>query len=58
MTNDRFEIRARSFEEAKARIKAMGWAKVDGELMMVIPGNAPTWTIRLFCWWKNLWGKS
>lgn len=49
-----FEIKARSFKEAQARVKAIGWGKVDGELMTVIPGYAPTWTVRLLTWWKNL----
>lgn len=52
-----FEIKARSFEEAQARVKAIGWGKVDGELMMKLPGYLPPSAISLLCWWKNLWGK-
>jgi hypothetical protein len=32
-----FTIKARSFEEADARLKQMPWATVSGELMMTLP---------------------
>jgi hypothetical protein len=38
-----FIIKARSHEEAQARIKQMPWAKVRGEQMMVIPVGISAW---------------
>ena len=42
-----FELQADSFEDAEARLKALGWAKLDGELQAKIPAG-PAWLWRLF----------
>lgn len=51
-----FEIKARSFEEAEARVKALGWATVNGELMMTIPAEVSVFGLlpRLIVWWKEI----
>jgi len=49
-----FTIKARSFEEAQRRVKAMVWASVDGELHAIIP-TAPGagLLVRACCWIMN-----
>jgi hypothetical protein len=48
-----FEIKAQSFQEAEARLKAIGWGKVVGELAVTLPGWVPAWAISLYCRWLN-----
>lgn len=49
-----FTIKARSFEEARERVKAMVWASVDGELHAVIPAvPGAGWLVRFLCWWRD-----
>ena len=36
-----FTVKARSFDEAERRIRAMIWASVDGEVRAVIPVPGP-----------------
>ena len=49
------EFPTQDHEDAKARLAAMSWGQVDGELMEVIP-DAPGagLLVRLICWVKNL----
>jgi hypothetical protein len=50
-----FDIQATSHEDAEARVKALAWAKVDGEIMERIPAvTGAGWYARLRCWWGNL----
>lgn len=46
---------ADSPDEAKEKIKAVGMARYDGELMMRIPAIVPAAGLltRLICWWNN-----
>lgn len=41
-------------DEAKEKIKAVGMARYDGEMMMRIPAVAPGagLLVRFLCWWK------
>lgn len=48
-----FEIRARSFAEARERVKAMVWASVDGEIAMTIPVPGGHMVERLVSWWRG-----
>lgn len=48
-----FEIKARSFEEARERVKAMVWASVDGELMAKIPVPCGRLIERVVAWWRS-----
>lgn len=48
-----FEIKADNEKEAQARLKALGWAELKGELMGKIPGSTPVWFIRLAVWLAN-----
>ena len=48
-----FQIKARNLAEAEARLKAIGWGKVVGELGMTLPGWLPRWAISLYCRWLN-----
>ena len=46
-------IKAASFDDAKARIQAMGaWGRIQGELMMTVPAGGG-WFVRAFVWFKN-----
>lgn len=51
-----FQIQATSQEDAEARLKAMGWAKVNGMVGFTIPGWAPMWAVSLFVRILNLVG--
>jgi hypothetical protein len=46
---------ADSAAEAKEKIKAVGLARYDGELMARIPAAVPGagWLARLLVWWRN-----
>jgi hypothetical protein len=46
------EIKAKSADEAKERLKALAWAAYDGELKASIP-LAPRRAIRLFEWLRG-----
>lgn len=49
-----FTIKARSFEEAKQRIKAMVWASVEGEVGAIIPAAPGVgFLVRAYCWLLN-----
>lgn len=50
-----FEIMAESHEEAESRLKAMGWAKVDGEIMMQVHRGTPIWLVSLVVRLRNWW---
>lgn len=41
------EIKARDFAEAEARVKALCWAKVDGQSVAKIPLGPQSWWRRL-----------
>ncbi len=43
-----FDIPARSPEEAKARLSAMGLARYDGEIKLTIPVPGGGWLAKLF----------
>ena len=49
-------IRATSFEDAEARLRAIGaWGKVDGELMETIPAHPGGGSlVKLYVWVRNL----
>lgn len=53
-----FEIMAADEAEAQARLKAIGWGEVSGELKMKIPAVAPNWLmipfIRMIIYFKQL----
>lgn len=51
-----FTIRARSSNEARARLRALGTnGTVDGELMAEIPAALGAgFIVRLVCWFQNL----
>lgn len=40
-----FEIKAKTESEARERLRALAWAKLDGELVATIP--CPGWLARL-----------
>lgn len=46
---------ASSPSEAREKIKAVGMARYDGELVATIPAAIPGagWFTSIFCWWKN-----
>lgn len=46
-----FELKAKSPEDAQARLQKLPWAKYDGELVMVVPFG---WMARLLCRVRNL----
>lgn len=48
-----FEIKARSFEEARERVKAMVWASVDGEVVTKIPVLGGGVLLRFIQWWRR-----
>lgn len=52
-----FEISARSHEEAEQRLRAMAWAKVDGELVARVDGRVPLWLTSLVVTVRNWWRK-
>lgn len=43
-----FELYATSHEEARARLRAMAWGRVDGEL---VETRTLSWFERLRLWW-------
>lgn len=49
-----FEIYAIDEADAKARLKAIGWGEVSGQLMATIPGWVPSPLIGAFIWVQNL----
>jgi len=54
-------IRASSWVEAEARLKALGWGRVEGivDEQASLPGWLPEWTIRLILAWRNrTWWRS
>lgn len=53
-----FVVKATSPEDAEARLKAIGaWGKVDGELVMTIPGGFGSGAfVRAVVWVRNLFG--
>lgn len=46
-------------DEAREKIKAVGMARYDGEVMGRIPATVPAagMVARLVCWWKNRRGR-
>ena len=48
-------IFAADAQEAREKIKAVGMARYDGELVMRIPATIPGAGLlaRLLCWWKR-----
>lgn len=48
-----FTIMAKDHADAEARLKAIGWAVVLGELGMTLPGWVPLPIVKLICWWRN-----
>lgn len=48
-----FEIKARDWAEAEARLKAIGWARIDGEIVATLPGWLPAWSVALICAVRN-----
>jgi len=50
-----FDIMAVDFADAQSRLKAIGWGKVDGEVVARIPamGGAGGIFVRIGCWWRN-----
>ena len=48
-----FEIMATDQAEAEARLKAIGWGEVCGELKMKIPAVAPNWLMNVGIWVLN-----
>jgi hypothetical protein len=51
-------IYAESFEDAEARLKAMGWGKVKGVVVGKVPHHFG-WVVRIYAWVQNLFaGKS
>lgn len=49
-----FDIKAKDWADAEARLKALGWGKVLGQSALRAPGWLPQWCADLYCWWKNL----
>ncbi len=47
------EVYAQSWEEAGAKMKAMGWGKIDGEHVASIPASVGSW-VPLLVWLRNL----
>ena len=48
-------LRARNWDEAEARLKALFWGTVDGELHETIPAVPTAKTmVRILVWWRNL----
>ena len=47
-----FEVQARSWGEAQARVRAMGLGRIDGELAARIPAG-PGWLAQLLCAVRN-----
>ena len=47
-----FHIPAASREEAEARLRALAWAKVDGEVAVTIPVPDASGLLR---WWRRMW---
>ena len=48
------EVWARDWDEAQAKVQAMGWGKVDGQLLARVPASIGWW-IPLFVWFRRLW---
>ena len=48
-----FIVKARDWQEAEQRIKAMAWGRVDGELKAIIPAVAPSLAVELYCRIRN-----
>jgi hypothetical protein len=46
------EVKAKSADEARERLKALAWATYDGELIASVP-VAPRRAIRLFDWLRG-----
>lgn len=50
-------IKARTFDEAKARIEAMGsWGRVEGIIIATIPAGAGP-LVRAWVWLANFFGR-
>lgn len=47
------DIKAKSADEARERLKALAWATYDGELIASVPA-APRSAVRLFDWLRGL----
>lgn len=46
-------INAYDWEDAEARVKKLGYLRLDGELMAIIPARFG-WLARIYIWIRNL----
>jgi hypothetical protein len=51
-----FTIHAYDFEDAKARVARLTWAKLDGELMATVPAKCG-WLVKITCAIRNFFSK-
>lgn len=47
------ELDARDWADAEARVKKLGYLRLDGELMATVPVQFG-WAVRLICWSRSV----
>ncbi len=52
-----FDIKAKSMDDARDRVRKLPMARYDGVLVAKIPAGlaGAGWFVRLWCWLRNQW---
>jgi hypothetical protein len=48
-------LHAYDWADAEARVKKLGYLRLDGEVVGIVPAMKTGWLVKLLCWLRNKW---